>query len=335
MTFTARDLQAFLDLLEKQPQWRAQLRALLITDDLSLWTERFDRLTAIVEQLAEAQQRTEAQVRELAQAQQRTEAQVRELAQAQQRTEAQVRELAQAQMRTEAQVRELAQAQQRTEEQVRALAQAQQRTEQRLEQLQATVQSLVEAQRRTDERLAELAEAQRRTDERLAELAADLRALTAEVRNLTEWQRGEAGRREGERYEQRIARRAPVLFNGGQGGSPDQPLVYQRLLDLLRQLPDLAGLTEEQDPFLADLIWWKDDHYAVIEASLQANGHDVTRAACRAETLRAAKVQAIGMVIGEAWADPEVRQQAEAQAVQWRVGDDLSEGYLAFCRRPA
>jgi hypothetical protein len=269
---TLRDLQAFLDLLEEQPQSRAQLRTLLMGDDLSTWAQRFDRLTGIVERLAEAQQRTEGQVRALAQAQQRTEERLGQLAEAQQRTE----------------------------EQVRALAQAQQRTEERLEQL-----------------------------------AADVRALTGEVRRLADWQRGEAGRREGEHYEQRIARRAPVLFNGGQGGTPDQPIVYQRLLDILRRLPGLGGLTEEQDPFLADLIWWKDEHFAVVEASVVVNDYDVNRAARRAETLQAANVQAIGVVIGAEWLDDEARRQAQARAIQWRVGDDLSDGYLAFCRRPA
>jgi hypothetical protein len=34
---------------------------------------------------------------------------------------------------------------------------------------------------------------------------------------LVSWQRGEAGRREGERYERDVVRRALVLFHGGQG----------------------------------------------------------------------------------------------------------------------
>ncbi|MFQ5859501.1 MAG: hypothetical protein ACE5LU_28215, partial [Anaerolineae bacterium] len=204
---------------------------------------------------------------------------------------------------------------------VQALAEAQQRTEQRLERLEATVQAL--------------AEAQQRTEQRLGQLAADVRALTGEVQRLADWQRGEAGRREGERYEQRIARRAPILFNGGQGGTPDQSLVYQRLLDILRRLPNLAGLAEERDPMLTDLIWWKNGQFVVVEVSLVVDAHDVARAARRAETLQAANEQAIGMVIGQEWLGEEVRRQAEAEAVQWRVEDDLSDGYLAFCRRPA
>ncbi len=206
--------------------------------------------------------------------------------------------------------------------------------------LPAIVRDLAEAQLRTEERVGRLeavverlAEAQRRTEERLEQLAADVRALTGEVRRLVNWQRGEAGRREGERYEQQVARRAPILFNGGQGGTLDRDPVYEHVLELMNRLPDLASVSEDQDPVLADLIWWKDGRYVVVEVSRVVNRHDVVRAARRAETLRAANVQAMGMVIGQEWLDEEVRQQAEAEAIEWRVGDDLSEGYLAFFRR--
>ncbi len=74
----------------------------------------FDELKGIVQQLAEAQKRTEARVEELAEAQKRTEARVEELAEAQKRTEERVdtlalrmEELAEAQKRTEARVEEL------------------------------------------------------------------------------------------------------------------------------------------------------------------------------------------------------------------------------------
>lgn len=204
---------------------------------------------------------------------------------------------------------------------VRDLAEAQQRTEARLERLEATVQSL--------------AEAQQRTEVRLEELATDVRALTGEVHRLADWQRGEAGRREGERYERTMVQQAFVWFNGGQGDPPDRPAMRQHLNQILQNLDNLGALTEEQNPLLADLIWRKDEHYAVVEISRHVNGHDITRAARRAATLEAAGVQAIGIVIGQAWVAADTRDQAIDQAVQWRVGDDLSKGYLAFCRRPA
>ena len=74
----------------------------------------FQSLREVVQELAQAQARTEARLEELAQAQARTEARLEELAQAQARTEARlerleaiVAELAQAQARTEARVERL------------------------------------------------------------------------------------------------------------------------------------------------------------------------------------------------------------------------------------
>jgi hypothetical protein len=110
-----------------------------------------------VEELAQAQQRTEDRVEQLAQS-------VTELAQAQKRTEQRVEELAQAQKRTEDRVEQLAQS-------VTELAQAQKRTEDRVEQLAQSVTELAQAQKRTEDRVeqlaqsvTELAQAQKRTE---------------------------------------------------------------------------------------------------------------------------------------------------------------------------
>jgi len=127
-------------------------------------------LTIAVENLAEAQKRTEERIEQLAEAQRRTEERVEELAEAQRRTEERVEELAEAQRRTEERVEELAEAQRRTEERVEELAEAQRRTEERVEEL-------AEAQRRTEERVGrleiameKLAEAQEKTWSKLARL---------------------------------------------------------------------------------------------------------------------------------------------------------------------
>jgi hypothetical protein len=84
--------------------------------------QRLDSLAAKVEELAEAQKRTEQKVEELAEAQKRTEQKVEELAEAQKRTEQRLDSLA-------AKVEELAEAQKRTEQKVEELAEAQKRTE--------------------------------------------------------------------------------------------------------------------------------------------------------------------------------------------------------------
>jgi len=297
MAFTVNDLQTFLHLLEAEPQLRTRLRGLLVIDAVQTLPDRFDRLTAVVEQLAQAQQRTEVRLEQLVQAQQQTEA----------RLDERLEQLAQAQQRTEARLEQLAQAQQRTEARLEQLAQAQQQTE-------VMIQELVQAQRRTE---------------------VQVQALVIGLDRLDDWQHGEAGRREGERYERTIIRRAPVLFQGGEGGALDQPLVQQRLSELLSSLPAADLLADDEDPSLADLLWWKGDQVAVIEVSLQVDSNDVIRAARRAATLQRAGAQAMGMVIGEGWAAADTRQRADARAVQCKVGDDLSDGFMTFRRLPA
>ncbi len=151
MAFTVDDFHALLRLLEQHPEWRADLRRVLLTEELLGLPQAVRALIDQVARLAQAQARTEARLEELAQAQARTEARLEELAQAQARTEARLEELAQAQARTEARLEELAQAQTRTEARLEELAQAQARTEARLEELaQAQTRTERELQRFTD-----------------------------------------------------------------------------------------------------------------------------------------------------------------------------------------
>ena len=119
MTFTVNDYHDLIRLLREHPDWRFQLRKLLLSDD-------FLALPEIVRSLAAAQQRTEQRLEELAAAQQRTEQRLEELAAAQQRTEQRLEELVAAQQRTEQRLQALS-------EQVQVLAIGQQHIEQRLE----------------------------------------------------------------------------------------------------------------------------------------------------------------------------------------------------------
>jgi predicted nuclease with TOPRIM domain len=96
---------------------------------------RMDRVEAALERLAEMQARTEERVGRL-------ETVVEQLAQAQARTEARLEQLAQAQARTEARLEQLTQAQARTETSLEQLTQAQARTETALARTQEAVQQL-------------------------------------------------------------------------------------------------------------------------------------------------------------------------------------------------
>jgi hypothetical protein len=253
MSFTVAEFHDLVRLMEERPEWRAELRRLVLTDEL----------LALPEQVARLRLDTEQGFQHLA---------------------AQVVGLTAAQTRTEEQLVTLSQAQTRMEEQLVTLSQAQARTEE-------------------------------------------------ELRWLVSWQRGEAGRRDGERYERDILRQAPALFNGGQGGATDHPDVQRRLTVQLGSL--LAGdwFDATDNPFLADLVWWKGEQMVVVEVSVQVDRQDVGRAERRAATLRRSGASVMALVIGEQWATPEAREQAQTQQVDWKVGADLSEGFLTFRRR--
>lgn len=210
MAFTVQDFHDLVRLLEAHPEWRAELRRLILAEELlelpRRVEERFDRLEGALARLAEAQARTEERVgrveralAELAEAQARTEGRVtrleeavERLAEAQAKTEERVgrleeavARLAEAQARTEERVtrleeavERLAEAQARTEASLQALAGRVDRLEERVTRLEAAVERLAEAQAKTEERVtrleeavARLAEAQARTEEQVEELA--------------------------------------------------------------------------------------------------------------------------------------------------------------------
>ena len=65
MTFGIDDFQALVRLLEQRPEWRAELRRLVLTEELLGLPALVQELARRVADLAEAQQRTEAELREL------------------------------------------------------------------------------------------------------------------------------------------------------------------------------------------------------------------------------------------------------------------------------
>ena len=94
MAFTVRDFHDLVELLQQQPDWRAELRRLVLSEELLT-------LPQLVRGLAESQQRLEQRVAELAEAQRRTEQRVAELHEAQIKTEQRIAELVEAQTKTE------------------------------------------------------------------------------------------------------------------------------------------------------------------------------------------------------------------------------------------
>jgi hypothetical protein len=198
-----------------------------------------------------------------------------------------------------------------------------------------------EAQRQTEEQVRQLIEAhremiqaQRRTEEEIRQLTITVARLVEESNRMREWQRGEAGRREGERYERNLLKRAALLFVGGQGGAPDNPIVQARLVQWLRPLLDDQIFSPQEDPSLADIIWWKGDKVLIGEASLKVDRHDVLRVVQWAKLLRSVGVDATPFVAGTDWATPEAQQLAEEQGVEWLIDSTPSPGLIDFRRLP-
>jgi len=157
----------------------------------SVTKKEFNELKEIVAELAQLQKMTEQslgtlcqRVEELAEAQRKTEQRVEELAEAQKKTEERLESLSQ-------RVEELAEAQRKTEQRVEELAEAQKKTEERLDSLSKRVEELAEAHKKLEQRVdaltqrvEELAEAQRKTEERLNSLAKKVEELTEAVKQM-------------------------------------------------------------------------------------------------------------------------------------------------------
>src|SRR5438094_3618452 len=62
LTQYIKDFHDVVRLLEAHPEWRAEFRRLVLTDELLALPEQVTRLTGQVATLAEAQRRTEAQI---------------------------------------------------------------------------------------------------------------------------------------------------------------------------------------------------------------------------------------------------------------------------------
>ncbi len=308
MPFDVREYREFVELLYKHPEWRTELRQLLLTEEVL-------SLPRLVAELIEAQKRTEQRVEELAEIQKhheerlarveerlasvevrlagvedrltgvegrvtRLEEVVAELAEAQKRTEQRVEELAEAQKRTEQRVEELAEAQRRTEQRVEELAEAQKRTEQRVEEL-------AEAQKRTEQRVEELAEAQRRTEQQVQRLTDRVGQMSGDLLEI--------------KYHNKAASFFGVLIRQAQTVDfaelelmVEGKLTEEQISDLL--LLDLVVRGQLRHPLSADGI--RPEVWLAIEVSSVVDREDVERARRRAGWLRKAGLLALPLAAG-------------------------------------
>jgi hypothetical protein len=259
MPFTVEEFRDLLRILEERPEWRAELRRLVLTDELLTLPE-------LVRALVEAQRRTEEQVGALVEAQRRTEARVGIL-------EDHVAALTEAQRRTEERVSSI-------EDRLAALVEAQQRTE-------TQIAALVEAQHRIEQQIAALTEAQLQADRRIVSLTNDMAEVKGIVLELRYHQRAYA-------YFAPLIRRTRVLSEDeidtllegavAQGQLSEAEADEILLADLL-----LRGRRREDNA----------EVYLVVEVSWKVDPYDVERAVRRAMLLGRIGLPTIPAVAGK------------------------------------
>ena len=286
MSFTVEDYHDLTQLLREHPEWRDELRRLLLSDELL-------SLPEVVRELAQAQRRTEDRLSALTEAQQRTEERLNALAGI-------VKELVEAQRRTEERLDALAGT-------VKELVEAQQRTEERLDALAGTVKGLVEAQQRTEERLnalagtvKELVEAQQRTEKRLDTLSEGQQRLTDTVDGMKD-------------------RMLEIVYRERAGAYFGRFLRGMKVVEphTLEKLETALTADEFDDLLLLDLLVMGKVRHApessevwlAVEISSVIDGTDVARAVRRASLMRRAGYPTVPVVAGE-----EVTTKAEQSA---------------------
>ncbi len=259
MAFTIEDYQDLVQLLMENPQWRVELRQLLLSDD-------FLALPAIVRDLAEAQLRTEERLEALAQ---------------------RVEELAEAQKRTEERVEALAQRVEALAQRVEELAEAQLRTEKRLEALAQRVEELAQRMESLAQRMEELAEAQKRTETGMQALTNRLSALDGRTFELMYREKATA-------YFGGLLRRLRVVQPNVLEDALEARLSEEEMLDVFRLDLLLDGRLRRAPAVVVDREVW-----LAVEVSISVEEEDVERAYERAKYLQKAGYCAIPVVAGK------------------------------------
>jgi type I site-specific restriction endonuclease len=270
MPFTVDDFHDFIRLIEARPEWRTELRRLVLTDEL----------LAMPEQLAELRAHSEQQFIALAEAQQRTEARLTALAEAQQRTEARLTALTDAQQQTEARLTALADTQQRAETRLTTLADAQQHLETQMATLTSQVTALAEQVTTLTVQVRALA----RTVQTLVDDVGELKGQSLEAMY----------RSKGHAYFSRLLRRPHVL-------APDE------LTALIEDARDRGVLSEVDARELYDIdlavrgrsLEDSTEVFLVVEISWGVGPYDVERAAQRAVLLSRTGLVTMAVVAGK------------------------------------
>jgi len=339
MTFDVQEYRAFIELLYKHPEWRAELRQLVLTEELLA-------LPQLVQELIEAHKRGEERMT-------RIEQSLAELIEAQKRNEQSIAELVEAQKRNDERFAELIEAQKRNDERFAELIEAQKRGEERMTRTEQSLAELVEAQKRNDERFAELVEVQRRHEERLAAVEERLAKVEERLEGVEERlarlentvaELAEAQKRTELEVQRLTNRMGQIVGDLLEIKYRDKPFSYFGRIVRRARVVDLAEvedwlserLSEEQlfDLFQLDLlvrgqirqpVGERKEHpevWLAIEVSSVVDGEDVQRVARRAEILRQAGLPVLAVAAGN-YLTPEARELARTKGVALQADGQL------------
>ena len=295
--------QDILDAMAQNPELKAEMRRHLHYEDfqnlprtVALLVDNFQELTALTREIARRQERSETDIAEIKDGQARHDADIAEIKDGQARHDADIAEIKAGQTRHDADIAEIK-----------------------------------AGQTRHDADIAELKDGQARLEAGQARHDADIAELKAGQARLEVGQsrmQGQLNRLSGTDYERKIARRlrrqAPRHF-----GLNDAVLMHSVTLPNDTALPDLldtacaqglittdeAGAAEVIDIVISGVGADQETAYAVIEASIAVDQHDVMRAGERADIIsRATGIPAQPAVVGIQIPD-DVRQAATAAGV--------------------
>ncbi len=319
MSLGIKDFHDLVRILEEHPQWRAELRRLVLSEEL----------LRLPEQLASFRAESERRFARLEE----------ELASFRLESERRFARLEEALAALTERVDELAQAQRRTEERLEALTARVDSLTERLEALTARVDALTERVDQLAARVDELAQAQRRTEERLEALTARVDALTARVDALTERvdklaqvqerMLVDLGRLKGRDKEREFREKAPAYFGRHVAGL--RVLSPGELSQLLEPALEsgLLSFDEYEQVLASDLVATGrlrasgEEVYLVAEVSWGVGAGDLERALRRARYLGRLGRRALAAVGGEEVL-PGVEEEALAKGVIVVIDGGLS-----------
>jgi uncharacterized coiled-coil DUF342 family protein len=304
MPFELRDFQDLAQLLRDHPEWREELRALLLTQELLTLPTLVRDLTATVARLAERmdqlamrQDQLTATVAHLAARMDQLTARMDQLTARMDQLTARMDQLAERMDQLTVRMDQLA-------ERMDQLAARMDQLTERMDQLTARMDQLTE---RVDQLTVRMDQLTMRMDQltvRVDQLAAHMDQLAATVARLAEGQQRlevQMGEVRGWTLEQRYRTHAPAYF--GRFLGQVQAVNLGRLADALRErleereveevlLSDLILTGRLHTPAKSSAIW------VVLEVSTMVDRADVERAQRRATLLRQARYPAVAVAAG-------------------------------------